>query len=168
MGRHGRTASLVDLSLGIDDEATRYENIVTRGLLLGFEPEAVRARLDDIAAFTELGDYLRMPAHSYSAGMRLRLGFAVCTAFQPDILLMDEWLGVGDRAFAERALRRLDRLVENAAILVLASQETALLERLHHRRAPRRRQRQGLRPAARRAARIVTALARDGFAGGGR
>ena len=128
--RRGRTASLLNVSLGIDPEATGYENIMTRGLLLGLRPEQVRPRMDEIAAFTELGDYLAMPVHTYSAGMQLRLAFAVCTCFDPEILLMDEWLGMGDRAFAKKAQRRLQRFVERAGILVLASQNLSLLQRV--------------------------------------
>ena len=101
-----------------------------RGLFLGLMPEEVRARMDEIAAFTELGDYLAMPMHTYSSGMRLRLAFAVCTSFEPEILLMDEWLGAGDRAFAEKAKRRLGEFVDRAGILVVASQNLALLERV--------------------------------------
>ena len=126
--RRGRTASL--LSLGIDADATGYENIVTRGLLLGLPPEEVRERVPEVAAFTELGDYLAMPVHTYSSGMRFRLGFAICTSFEPEILLMDEWLGVGDRHFVEKARQRLERFVERAGILVLASQNAGLLERV--------------------------------------
>ncbi len=128
--RRGRTAPLLNVSLGMDSEATGYENIMTRGLFLGLMPEQVRERMDEIAAFTELGDFLAMPVHTYSAGMRLRLAFAVCTCFEPEILLMDEWLGVGDRAFVEKARRRLEEFVERAGILVLASQNSALLKRV--------------------------------------
>ena len=130
MRRCGRTASLLNVSLGIDPEATGYENIMTRGLFLGLMPEQVQERMDEIAAFTELGDYLAMPMHTYSVGMRLRLAFAVCTCFEPEILLMDEWLSVGDQSFVEKAKRRLEEFVERAGILVLASQNAALLERI--------------------------------------
>ena len=128
--RCGRTASLLSLSLGIDSEATGYENIVMRGLFLGMMPEEVRERMGEIAAFAELGDYLTMPVYTYSSGMRLRLAFAVCTCFDPEILLMDEWLSVGDLAFIEKAKRRLEEFVERAGILVLASQNLDLLERV--------------------------------------
>ena len=128
--RRGRTASLLNISLGIDSEATGYENIMTRGLFLGLMPEQVREHMDEVAAFTELGDYLAMPVHTYSSGMRLRLAFAACTCFEPEILLMDEWLSVGDRAFVEKARRRLGEFVDRAGILVLASQSPALLERV--------------------------------------
>ena len=128
--RRGRTASLLNVSLGIDDDATGYENIMTRGLLLGLSPEEVQERTAEIAEFTELGDYLAMPAHTYSSGMRFRLGFAVCTCFEPEILLMDEWLSVGDRNFVEKAQQRLEQFVERAGILVLASQNASLLKRV--------------------------------------
>ena len=128
--RRGRTASLLNVSLGIDDDATGYENIMTRGLLLGLSPKEVEERTAEIAEFTELGDYLAMPAHTYSSGMRFRLGFAVCTSFEPEILLMDEWLSVGDRHFVEKAQNRLEEFVERAGILVLASQNGALLKRV--------------------------------------
>ena len=127
--RRGRTASLLNVSLGIESEATGYENIATCGLLLGLTPEQVRDRTEEIADFTELGDFLAMPASTYSAGMRLRLAFAVCTCFEPEILLMDEWLNVGDRAFVEKARRRLDEFVGRAGILVLVSHDPALLVR---------------------------------------
>ena len=103
---------------------------MTRGLFLGLMPEQVRERMDEIAEFTELGDFLAMPVHTYSAGMRLRLAFAVCTCFEPEILLMDEWLGIGDRSFVEKAKRRLEEFVDRAGILVLASQNAALLRRV--------------------------------------
>ena len=128
--RRGRTASLLSVSLGIDPEATGYENIMRRGLFLGLMPEQVRDRMEEIAEFTELGGYLAMPVHTYSAGMRLRLAFAVCTCFEPEILLMDEWLSVGDPSFVEKAKRRLEEFVARAGILVLASQNFALLERI--------------------------------------
>ncbi len=128
--RRGRAASLLNVSLGIDPEATGYENIMTRALFLGLMPEQIRERMDEIAEFTELGDYLTMPVHTYSAGMRSRLAFAVCTCFDPDILLMDEWVSIGDRFFFEKAERRLEEFVDRSGILVLASQNTALLKRV--------------------------------------
>ena len=128
--RRGRTVSLLKISLGMDAESTGYENIMTRGLFLGLRPEQVRAHMDEIAEFTELGDYLSIPVHTYSSGMRLRLAFAVCTAFEPEILLMDEWLSVGDRTFVRKARRRLQEFVDRAGILILASQNAALLQRI--------------------------------------
>ena len=128
--RQGRTASLLDLSLGIDSEATGYENIVARGLFLGLMPAQMRERIGEIEAFTELGDYLAMPVHTYSAGMRLRLAFAVSTCGDPEVLLMDEWISAGDAAFVEKISRRLDEFVDRAGVLVLASHNLDLLKRV--------------------------------------
>ena len=127
--RSGRLGSLLNVTLGMDRESTGYENIVIRGLYLGLTPKQARSRIDEIADFTELGDYLGMPLYTYSSGMRLRLAFAICTSFDVDILLMDEWLGVGDRSFLEKAKMRLNKFVHRAAILVLASHNRSLLER---------------------------------------
>jgi ABC-2 type transport system ATP-binding protein len=117
----GRIAPLFDIALGLDLESTGYENITLRGLYLGMSRAEIRARKEEIAHFTELGDYLEMPLRTYSTGMILRLGFAVSTHVDADILLMDEWIGAGDSAFTAKAQRRLLDLVDEAAILVLAS-----------------------------------------------
>ena len=127
--RQGRTTSLFDISHGVDPGVTGYENIAVRGTSLGLTPAEIRERIDEIAAFTELGDYLAMPVHTYSTGMMMRLAFGVCTCVDPEILLMDEWVGVGDAAFVEKAERRLDEFLGHASILVLASHIPGLLER---------------------------------------
>ena len=128
--RAGRVGSLLDVMLGFDDEATGLENIVTCGLIAGVDAAAARDRFGEIAAFTELGDYLGMPVRSYSTGMRFRLGFAVWTAFEPDILLVDEWIAVGDPAFLDKAYRHLEAFADGVGIVVVASQNPALLRRL--------------------------------------
>jgi len=125
----GRAATLLDLSLGIDPEATGYENIVFRGILAGLHPRAIKARIDEIADFTELGDYLDMPVRTYSSGMQVRLAFAVATSVEADILLMDEWLSVGDAEFSKKAEERLQGLVNRTPILVLATHNASLIER---------------------------------------
>ena len=129
--RHeGRISPLFDTTLGMDTEATGYENIVLGGLFLGLSPREIRGRTDEIAEFTELGDYLSVPVRTYSTGMMLRLAFAVSTCIDPDILLMDEWIGVGDAHFLEKAERRMERLVGQSRILVIASHSDALIKRL--------------------------------------
>ena len=126
----GRATSLIDLSLGIQDEATGYENIRLRGLMMGLTREQTDALMPDIEEFTELGPYLSVPVRTYSAGMRLRLAFAVSTAISAEILLMDEWLSVGDTEFATKAQRRLRTVVDNSGILVIASHNIGLIERI--------------------------------------
>jgi lipopolysaccharide transport system ATP-binding protein len=123
----GRVATLLDINLGIDAEATGYENIRMRALMMGLHPSAIEPKIDDIARFTELGDYLDMPLRTYSSGMRLRLAFAVSTSVDADILLMDEWLGVGDADFQPKAKQRMEELVARTKILVVASHDYNLL-----------------------------------------
>lgn len=125
----GSVGSLIDISLGIDGEATGIENIFLRGALLGIPRKRLEAELDKIIEFSELGDFVYMPVRTYSTGMHLRLAFAVSTMINPEILLMDEWLSVGDRNFQEKAEERLTSMVQQSDILVIASHSKNLIER---------------------------------------
>lgn len=125
----GEIGSLVDIGLGIDGEATGRENIYIRGALLGLKRSEIEKRFDEIVEFSELGEFINMPVRTYSSGMHLRLAFAVATIIRPEILLMDEWLSVGDAAFNEKAERRLSELVKSSRILVIASHSRELIER---------------------------------------
>lgn len=126
----GRVAPLFDISLGMDPEASGYDNILLRGLFLGMTRMQLRERIDEIAAFTELGEFLELPIRTYSAGMRMRLAFAVSTSIEPDILLLDEGIGAGDASFLEKAKARLDGFTDKAGIIVLASHSGALIRRM--------------------------------------
>ncbi|MCZ6446321.1 MAG: ABC transporter ATP-binding protein [Planctomycetota bacterium] len=128
--RVGHVSSLFDATLGMHTEATGYENIILRGLLLGYSPQEIRLRTDEIAEFTELGDYLAMPVRTYSSGMMLRLAFAVSTCIDPEILVMDEWMAVGDAQFARKAEQRMENLLGSVGILVLASHSPELIKRV--------------------------------------
>lgn len=130
----GKTASLLDLSMGVDPDATGFENIYLRGILEGLNPNDIRLKVDDIANFSELGDYLNLPVRTYSSGMMLRLSFAIATSVQAEILLMDEWLSVGDAQFNDKAAKRLHELVENASILVIASHNPELINKVCNRK----------------------------------
>jgi lipopolysaccharide transport system ATP-binding protein len=125
---HGRIAALLDLSLGIDPTATGLENIRLRGRIAGLSTKEIDERMDEIAEFTGLGPFLAMPVKTYSAGMQGRLAFAAATAVEADVLLMDEWIAVGDADFQKLAHKRLLKLVERAGILVLATHEAPLLK----------------------------------------
>ncbi len=116
----GKTVPLLDIALGMDDQSTGRQNIRLRGLLLGMTDAEIRRKTDEIADFTELGDYLDLPLRTYSSGMRVRLAFAISTAVEADILLLDEVLGVGDASFQEKANRRLTELHARSEIVVLA------------------------------------------------
>lgn len=123
----GRIAPLLDLNLGIDPSATGYDNIRLRGRIAGLTSREVEERMDEIAEFSGLGPFLAMPVKTYSAGMQARLAFAAATAVEADVLLMDEWIAVGDADFQKLAHRRLLKLVERAGILVLASHDLELI-----------------------------------------
>ena len=123
----GRIAALLDLSLGIDPSATGYDNIRLRGRIAGLSAREIEGKMDEIAEFTGLGAFLAMPVKTYSAGMQARLAFAAATSVEADVLLMDEWIAVGDADFQKIAHKRLLKLVERAGILVLASHDVDLL-----------------------------------------
>lgn len=125
----GSVGSLIDISLGIDPEATGIENIFLRGALLGIPRYRLEAELNNIIDFSELGDFVYMPVRTYSSGMHLRLAFAVSTMISPEILLMDEWLSVGDRNFQEKAEDRLTSMVKQSDILVIASHSKELIKK---------------------------------------
>jgi lipopolysaccharide transport system ATP-binding protein len=127
--RQGTIASLINPLLGIEMDATGYENILIRGLVLGIDRAAIRQRMPDIAEFSGLGDYLSMPVRTYSTGMIMRLAFSIVTSVRADILLMDEWLSVGDEQFRKQAEERLQAIVSKAGILVIASHSSDLISR---------------------------------------
>ncbi|WP_322103439.1 ABC transporter ATP-binding protein [Paraburkholderia sp. J41] len=130
----GKVASLLDVSMGLDPDATGFENIYLRGILDGLRPATIRSKIEEIAAFSELGEYLNLPVRTYSSGMMLRLAFAISTSVEADILIMDEWLSVGDADFSAKARKRLDELVGNASILVVATHDPQLISRVCTRR----------------------------------
>jgi len=123
----GRIGALLDATLGMNYELTGRENIALRGLYNGLSREAIGRLEDDVETFAELGDFLDLPMRFYSAGMVVRLGFALATAIRPEVLLMDEWLLAGDAAFIEKASVRLETVVRQAEILVLSSHMPAII-----------------------------------------
>jgi len=125
----GKVTPMFDINLGIDPESTGYENIFLRGLYLGLTKSEILARIDDVASFTELGSFLNLPVRTYSAGMQARLSFAMATCIDPEILLVDEGIGAGDAAFLEKANERLQKFIQKAGILVLASHADELVRR---------------------------------------
>jgi ABC-2 type transport system ATP-binding protein len=129
----GRRMPLFDIGLGLDQEASGYENILLRGLLIGLTRSDIDRKVDDIAAFSGLGDFLSLPVRTYSTGMVLRLLFSIATSVDSEILLMDEWLATGDQEFITKADRRLHDLIDRSHILIFASHNLGLLEKLCNR-----------------------------------
>lgn len=125
--RRGTVSSLIDPSLGIEGDASGVENIMLRGLVMGLSKKQIDDLTPGIIEFSGLGDYINMPVRTYSTGMMMRLAFSISTSVQADILLMDEWLSVGDAEFTEKAEQRMKDVVSGAGILVLASHSSDLI-----------------------------------------
>lgn len=124
----GRVSSLFNLNLGVQPDATGLQNIVIRGLVKGWSYREIREKIPEIVEFSELDDFIDYPIRTYSSGMRMRLLFAIATAFSPEILLLDEWIGAGDSAFQQKAAKRMNELVAGSGITVIASHNRSLLE----------------------------------------
>jgi lipopolysaccharide transport system ATP-binding protein len=117
----GSVGSLINISLGTDPESTGRENIFLRAAILGLGRDFIQKNLEAIIDFSELGDFIDLPVRTYSSGMAMRLAFAVSTMLRPEILIMDEWLSVGDKEFQAKAAARLDAMLKETKILVLAT-----------------------------------------------
>src|SRR3984957_20311267 len=123
----GSLNALLDPNLGMNVELTGRENILLRGLYNGLPRSALPRLEDDVADFAELSDFLDLPVRIYSAGMVVRLGFALATAIKPQILLMDEWFLAGDASFLDKARARLEEMRRGADILVLSSHQIGIV-----------------------------------------
>jgi len=123
----GLVGSLIDPAAGMDPSSTGRENIVLRGLFRGMSQADSQAMADAVGSFSGLGEFLDTPVRTYSAGMQVRLSFAMATTMEPQILLMDEWFLAGDADFMAKARDRLARLVRDADILVLATHDMAIV-----------------------------------------
>jgi ABC-type polysaccharide/polyol phosphate transport system ATPase subunit len=124
---NGRVDALFNISLGFRREATGRRNIFLRGLINGWTESEIEERIPAIVEFSELGDFIDLPLKAYSQGMAARLAFSVATALEPEILLMDEWIGAGDRSFQDKASARMRTLSKQAGIIVIASHNQTLL-----------------------------------------
>lgn len=125
----GKIDALFNINLGFRSKATGRRNIELRGLINGWSTRQIAERMEPIIEFSELGDFIDMPLKSYSQGMAARLAFAIATSFEPEILLMDEWIGAGDPSFQEKAKLRMNSMAEKAGIIVLASHNHSLIKR---------------------------------------
>jgi len=126
----GEVSPMFDAMLGMSMDATGMENIWICGRLWGLSQTQIKDSLDDISEFTELGDYLNVPVRTYSTGMMLRLAFAIATVRDPEILLLDEVVGVGDSSFFEKAFNRLQGIIRRSQILFLASHADDILRKV--------------------------------------
>ena len=124
---NGRVTSMLGITLGMDAEATGLDNIYLRGRLMGFERRVIESLVEDIADFAGIGEFLHLPMRTYSSGMSMRLAFAVATSVDSEIILMDEWLSVGDADFVTKAKVRLTSLVDKARLVVIASHDHTII-----------------------------------------
>jgi lipopolysaccharide transport system ATP-binding protein len=123
----GRITSMLGITLGMDAEATGLDNIYLRGRILGLKKTTIDGMVDEIADFAGIGEFLHLPMRTYSSGMSMRLAFAVATSVEAEIILMDEWLSVGDADFVSKAKARLTSLVDKARLVVIASHDHAII-----------------------------------------
>lgn len=123
----GRVAALIELGAGFHPELTGRENIYINGIILGLSKAEVRGKMDQIVAFAELGDFIDYPVRTYSSGMYARLGFAVAIHVEPDILLVDEVLSVGDATFTARCRQALESFRDAGKSIVVVSHDLSTI-----------------------------------------
>lgn len=126
----GQIGTLLDIGLGFESESTGRENIYYRGIAMGHSPARLREVEREIIEFADIGHFIDLPMRTYSAGMSVRLGFAISTQLSPDVLLIDEIFGAGDASFQDRAFQRIMQVVHHAGIVVMATHDLSLIERL--------------------------------------
>ena len=119
----GDVSPLLQLGAGFHPELTGRENIYLNATLLGHKRKEVDEKLDEIIGFSDIGDFIEAPLRTYSSGMQARLGFAVATAWKPDVLILDEVLSVGDAAFQEKCLKRMTHYRDSGATVLLVSHQ---------------------------------------------
>ena len=129
----GRVTALIELGAGFHPEISGRDNAIVNGMMLGLSRVEIMRRLPEIVAFAGIGDFLDQPVKTYSSGMYVRLGFAVAVSVEPDVLVVDEILAVGDEAFAHRCLDRIARLQRAGTAILLVSHDLGLVEQLAQR-----------------------------------
>lgn len=125
----GKISALTDVTLGMDMNATGLKNILFRLVFMGYSFKDANKAVGEIVDFSQLGEFINLPVHTYSTGMFLRLAFAVSTHFSPDILVLDEIVDAGDMSFRDRANERINRLLNQSRIVVLSSHNLSSIER---------------------------------------
>jgi ABC-type polysaccharide/polyol phosphate transport system ATPase subunit len=124
----GHSNCLFDIMMGMDNESSGYENIMLRGLILGMSRREVKKTIPSIEAFADLGEFIKMPIKTYSAGMKVRLAFGIITSLPAEILLIDEVVNVGDANFMEKAKKRMHSLIHQSDILVLSTHDVNIMK----------------------------------------
>lgn len=128
--RKGHIAPMIELGAGFDPNYTGRENIYLYGSVLGFSREFLNSKYDEILEFSELGEFIDVPIKNYSSGMRARLGFSIATVVEPDILILDEVLSVGDARFRKKCEKKMQRMFDHGVTVLFVSHSLAQVQRL--------------------------------------
>ncbi len=128
--KHGSVAPLIELGAGFNGELSGIENIYLNGLLLGYSKKFIKEKMDEIIAFADIGDFIYNPVNNYSSGMKARLGFAIATVVQPDILIVDEVLSVGDYKFREKCEARINEMIKGGTTVLIVSHSDSLIKKI--------------------------------------
>lgn len=131
--KHGSVAPLIELGAGFNGELSGIENIYLNGLLLGYSKKFISEHIDEIIDFADIGEFIYSPVNNYSSGMKARLGFAIATVVQPDILIVDEVLSVGDFKFREKCEKRIEQMIANGTTVLIVSHSIGLIEKICNR-----------------------------------
>lgn len=131
--RNGSLAPLIELGAGFNNELTGRENIYLNGMLLGYSKKFITEKIDEIIEFSELGRFIHSPIKTYSSGMKARLGFSIATIVQPDILIVDEILAVGDTEFRKKSEQKIMSMMEAGTTVLLVSHSLEQMKRLSNR-----------------------------------
>lgn len=127
---HGNVAPMLELGSGFDPELTGLENVFLNGAILGYSQKYLRSKLDEILAFSELGDFINMPIKTYSSGMMMRLAFSVATVVDPEILIVDEILSVGDEFFQRKSFARMQEMMSGGTTVLFVSHSIPQIEQV--------------------------------------
>ena len=128
--RHGHIAPMIELGAGFDPNYTGRENIFLYGSVLGFSREFLESKYEEILEFSELGDFIDVPIKNYSSGMRARLGFSIATVVEPEILILDEVLSVGDAKFRKKCEKKMQGMFDHGVTVLFVSHSLAQVKRL--------------------------------------
>jgi ABC-type polysaccharide/polyol phosphate transport system ATPase subunit len=126
----GTIAPLIEVGAGFDPELTARENIFLNGAILGYDKNFMQEKFDDIVDFSELKNFIDVPVKNFSSGMYARLGFAIATMVQPDILIVDEVLSVGDYKFQKKCENRIQMMINNGVTVILVSHDIGIIKNL--------------------------------------
>ena len=128
--RYGHMAPMIELGAGFDPNYTGRENIFLYGSVLGFSKEFLMSKYDEILEFSELGEFIDVPIKNYSSGMKARLGFSIATVVEPEILILDEVLSVGDAKFRKKCEKKMKKMFDHGVTVLFVSHSLAQVKRL--------------------------------------